>query len=829
MVDRTNRSAAISAALILLAGLPAVGQDCRPAEVRIFVRDSQESPILDAQVSVGTSESRSTPVSGFLEFANVVCGKASVHVSKVGFEPSDTAVQVGGQAVIDVSITLNPQVVRSSVEVTAAARPIEQSSTQSYEIHPAEAKALPINPATAADALPLVPGVVRSPSGELIIDGSGEQRSSLVVNQSDVTDPATGKFGNTVPIDGIESVNVLTTPFLAQYGRFTQSVVAIETKRGGEKWHADLSDPFPDFRIRSHRMVGIRNETPSGVLGGPLIPNRLYFITSLHYFLDKMQERTLGFPHNVSKVERVNSFTQLDYMVSPRQFVNFTWHFSPEHINYVAPDYFKPQPSTPGYAQRNYIATLADHVGMFGGALDSSVTMQRFHTFVNAQGDGEMVLRPQGASGNYFGVQTRDAWRKEWLEIWSPAPWRYLGAHQWQLGTSTTVAYNRGFFNFHPVQIRGPQSQLLERVDFINPGPYKRTDLELTAYAQDHWILTSRFAIDYGVRLEHQRLASNFRIAPRVGLAWNLTPDGKTVFRAGWGQFYDHIPLDVYAFSRYPTRTITAYMADGSIFGQPITYANVIGDVAGPRSFLVNGSRVAGAFSPRGSTLNFQLERNFAPFLRLRGVYTDNRSVGLIVLDPGRLGAANEVVLNGDGRSRYRQVELTAKISLRDAQNLVISYVHSRAEGSLNTFDSFLGNYALPLFHQDVYTNLPGDVPNRFLAWGRMNVPFWDLKIMPAVEWRSGFPYVVCDQFQNYVGHPYGDATRFGNFFSADTRLMRDFKISEKHVVRLSVTGSNLTNRFNPLAVHSNVSDPRFGVFFGNNKRRYRFDFEIVR
>ena len=829
MADRTGRRAAIGAALILLATLPAVGQTCRPAAVRILVKDSQESPVFDAQVSIGPGQSLTTPVSGAVEFANVACGKATVHVSKAGFDPGETTVDVGVQPVVDISLTLNPQVVRSSVEVSAAPPPIEQSSSQNYEIHPAEVKAQPANPATAADALPLVPGVVRSPNGELIIDGSGEQRSSLVVNQSDVTDPATGKFGNTVPIDGIESVNVLTTPFLAQYGRFTQSVVVIETRRGGDKWHADLSDPFPDFRVRSNRMVGIRNETPRGVIGGPLLANRLYFITSLHYFLDKMQERTLGFPHNVSKVERINSFTQLDYVMSPRQIVNLTWHFSPEHINYVAPDYFKPQPATPAYAQRNYIATLADHLGLFGGTLDSSVTMQRFHTFVHAQGDGEMILSPQGTSGNYFGAQSRDAWRKEWVEIWSPAPWRLLGMHQWKLGTSTTLAYNRGFFSFHPVQIRGLRSQLLERVDFTNPGAYKRTDLEFTTYAQDHWMITPRLSIDYGVRLEHQRLASSLRIAPRAGLAWNLTTDGKTVFRAGYGQFYDHIPLDVYAFSRYPTRTITDYAPDGSILGEPVTYTNVIGDVAGPRSFLVNGSRVAGAFSPRGATLNFQLERSFAPFLRLRAVYTDNRSVGLIVLDPGRLGPANEIVLNGDGSSRYRQAEFTAKIAWKDAQNLVLSYVHSRAEGSLNTFDSFLGNYALPLFHQDVYTNLPGDVPNRILAWGRMNVPFWKLKIMPAVEWRSGFPYVVYDQFQNYVGHPNGDATRFGNFFSSDARLMRDFNVSQKHVIRLSVTGSNLTNRFNPLAVHNNVSDPRFGVFFGNNKRRYRFDFEIVR
>ena len=146
------------------------------------------------------------------------------------------------------------------------------------------------------------------------------------------------------------------------------------------------------------------------------------------------------------------------------------------------------------------------------------------------------------------------------------------------------------------------------------------------------------------------------------------------------------------------------------------------------------------------------------------------------------LGRCPSAAAPGDGSSRYRQAEFTAKIAWKDAQNLMFSYVHSRAEGSLNMFDSFLGNYALPLFHQDVYTNLPGDVPNRFLAWGRMNVPFWSLKIMPAVEWRSGFPYVVYDQFQNYVGHPYSDATRFANFFSADARLMRDFKVSEIRV-----------------------------------------------
>jgi hypothetical protein len=31
-------------------------------------------------------------------------------------------------------------------------------------------------------------------------------------------------------MDAIETFNVLNTPFLAQYGRFTQSVIAVETR-----------------------------------------------------------------------------------------------------------------------------------------------------------------------------------------------------------------------------------------------------------------------------------------------------------------------------------------------------------------------------------------------------------------------------------------------------------------------------------------------------------------------------------------------------------------------------------------------------------------------
>jgi hypothetical protein len=227
-------------------------------------------------------------------------------------------------------------------------------------------------------------------------------------------------------------------------------------------------------------------------------------------------------------------------------------------------------------------------------------------------------------------------------------------------------------------------------------------------------------------------------------------------------------------------------------------------------------------------TFNGQVEHRFSRLLHVRATYTDSHSVGLITFEPDLLGTTHEIVLNGDGTSTYKQFETTTKLTWRGGQQLVFSYTRSRAQGTSNNFDTYLGNFPLPELRPVAYSNLPADLPNRFLLWGHVKIPFWKLEMQPVIEFRTGFPYAQYDAFQNYVGIPYTDATRFPDFFSADARVMRDFKVSAKYGVRLSVTGSNLTNHFNALEVHDNTADPQFGVFFGNYHRRYRFDFDFL-
>ena len=802
------------------------GQTCSTGLLRVQIRDSTGKKVSGAEVRIGTAV-QPTSSEGIAEFSNLACGAATVNVSVPGFHEIRAPFEIVESSSAELSLTLTTAiVVKDSLEVRDTTPTLEQSASPTQQLKLDQVKNLPSRPATVADTLPLVPGIVRSPDGEIKIGGSGEQRSAFTVNQADVTDPATGKFGQTVPVDSAETVEVLTTPFLAQYGNFTSGVVAVATRRGGESWHAELNDPFPDFRWRSWHMRGLQDTTPRTLFSGPLLRQRLYFLSAVQYEVVKKPDRTLPFPFNESKLESINALSQFDYVVSAKQAVTGTLHFSPQHTNFVNPEYFNPQPVTPSYAQHNYVAILSDHLGVGNGTIESTLTVQRFDAAVGTQGASEMFLTPTGNYGNYFSTQHRESGRTEWLETWSPARLMAAGAHFLKFGTLVTHLSNSGELWERPINILSTTGQLLRRIDFIGGSPYDVTDSQVAMFAQDQWSLTPRLSVNLGGRIERQGIAHSVRLAPRTGMSWTPFSNGRTVVRGGYGIFYDRVPLGVYAFGSNPQRVVTDYAADGSVIGDPMNTLNVIAMGAGANSLLIHNQRLPGSFAPQSATWNIQIEERFSAWFRLRAGYSNSRSLGLVVLEPDEI-VNLQTTLRGRGRSAYRQTEITGRFEWKQGQQLFLAYTRSLAEGNLNDSSGFLGNFPAPLIRVDQYANLPGDLPNRFLAWGRVNLP-WGLQLLPIVEYRNGFSYARVDELGDYVGTPFSRRDRFPNFFSADGRMLKDIKVNPKYTLRFSVSGFNLTNHFNALSVHANSADPQYGVFFGNYHLRYRADFDVL-
>jgi hypothetical protein len=800
--------------------------------VSVAIIDQANHPVAGVRVQLSSggnpAASADTDQAGHAEFQELPPGRYQITANKEGFRPLVKGDLDFSQSGASMELTLVPVVVqRESVEVTGAAPLVEEGASTSNAMGGQDARTLPTRPATVSDALPLIPGVARQPGGGLQISGSGEHRSSLIVNSADVTDPATGQFGLTVPMDSVETLNVFQTPFLAEYGRFTAGLVSVETRRGGDKWKWEINDPLPEFFIRSWRLRGLRDATPRLNFEGPLVPGKLYFSEGLEYEVRKTPVFTLPFPFNLKRKQGINSFAQFDWVASEKNLVTLTVHVAPQRLGHVNMNYFNPLETTPDASTHNYTATLGDRLALGGGLLDSTASFTKFDARVWSLGGQDLTMAPQGNTGNYFAGQNRAASRLGWLSVYSFAPLKRLGQHNFKLGGYFARSTDRGQVSEHPVNIVDSGGLLLQRIAFTSGKPFDSSDTEIAVFAQDHWMIAPRLAVDLGARLESQAVSEAFRLAPRGGISWNPSSRLGMVLSAGLGLFYDRVPLSVYSFDQCPNQIVTTYNADGSVQAGPILYMNGLGQVLKRRHF-VSLEPTPGNFSPRSTTWSVRVEQPLTRRVKLRAGYMSNLSDGLVLLDrsvanPDTGVAAN--LLSGIGQSRYRQLEITTRVDLGHERHLFLSYVNSRARGDLNEFSGFIGSFPVPIIHPNQFGTLPTDLPHRFLAWGSVPLP-GGFGIAPVAEYRSGFPYVGLDQFQHYAGIP--NSNRFPHFLSADARVWKDIPLNPKYAVRLSVSGFNLSNHFNPEALHWNTGDPAHGLFFGQRGRRFTLDFDVL-
>ncbi len=460
---------------------------------------------------------------------------------------------------------------RDSVTVEEQADAVAATSAANRE----QVRSLPERVADIRGALPLLPGVVRTPEGKLQISGSPEYRSTFLVNAIDVTDPATGGFGATVPIDVVETMQVYKSPFLAEYGRFSAAVVAVTTRRGGDKWHRELNDPTPEFRIRSGRLVGIRGFTPRFAATGPLIRGKLYFAGAGSFELRKRPVYPLPYPRNEEKSQRVNAYAQFDYVPRAGHLVTLSLHVVPQRVAFANLNFYTPQAAAPSGRSHERRAAIADHVETRRGIFESSLSVAEIRGAIWGQGAEPMTFTPTTTLGNYFLTRDRRSRRAQWVESWSYS----TGRHSVRIGGSLARATldetgtARGY-------AFAPRNRAL-------------TDWDGGVYAQDGWEPVRGIRLDAGMRVDRQRLTGFTSVAPRLGAAWSPGESARTVVRGGIGWFYDRVPLSV----------------------------------------------LPGRFSPRSRTWSAGFDRRIGKAVLLHGGYLHSDQSRLVVLEPALAGS----------------------------------------------------------------------------------------------------------------------------------------------------------------------------------------------
>src|ERR1039457_5932056 len=131
--------------------------------VAVLDQDNRAVPGVFVELKTGPNviASAVTDENGQVAFAPLLPARYETSATKDGFTPIHRNDLDLSQDTMSVKLTLVPAARRESVDVQATATPVEQGSSPPSEVATQTARDLPGRPATVADALPLVPGVVQ--------------------------------------------------------------------------------------------------------------------------------------------------------------------------------------------------------------------------------------------------------------------------------------------------------------------------------------------------------------------------------------------------------------------------------------------------------------------------------------------------------------------------------------------------------------------------------------------------------------------------------------------------------------------------------------------
>jgi hypothetical protein len=304
--------------VVSVAVLATVLQAQNPrGSLRGTVQDATGARVTSAKIvmqSVDSSLQRGAISEDRGEFRldDLLPGTYHMTVSAPGFAPAQADVPVAVSSVREVTVTLKPAAVSTTVNVQSQASSI---TTQPMDLASAvhqgvvggqDLEALPLPARSFANIAYLVPGTepvepsdpTKARITAVSTGGSSGLNNELSVDGADNSDDWIGGFLQNFSPDGIQEFAVRTANEDADTGGTTAGSVVITTKRGSNEWHGDgafyeraaqLNARFPienpaqtciDGTCANNPKQPFSRQNYVGTIGGPLARNKVWFFTS---------------------------------------------------------------------------------------------------------------------------------------------------------------------------------------------------------------------------------------------------------------------------------------------------------------------------------------------------------------------------------------------------------------------------------------------------------------------------------------------------------------------------------------------------------------------
>lgn len=580
---RTSRIAALVAVLLFCSCPPnALAQLGQTAALTGTITDASGALLpgvsitVSSEVLIGGSRTTQTDDNGVYRFPALPPGVYQIRVELSGFKvlTREARLELGQTITLDGKLEVGIQ--QETVTVIGASPVVDVKAAGSQKNLPTDVlEQVPFSQRFGPGAMLVAPGV--NPTNYSSY-GSGQSSSNAyLIDGVDVSDPEGGTIWVFANHNWLQEVQVVGLGANAEYGGFTGVASNSLFRSGSNAFHGLFETLYEnDALTGSNTSDAILAANPDLVaakttyvtdttaqVGGPIKRDKLWFFTSFQYYRPKIAPS--GFPPTVPDgMPNPNVGPDARLERSPRFLFKptiklgnndqLTGFFQAERYDVdgrgaagnVAPEATVFEDSA-GFAWNgNYTKVLSS----------SSVFDVRYAGFW-----GYYYLKPYNGNTpgwydvdeDFYGVNSyyyynADRVRHQVNASVTKYASGYAGEHNLKFGAElergyvkTSYGYNGGMYVFSSYGV--PYYANLW-------DGYLKDDINTryALFAQDAWSITPRLTINPGLRIDMHRgfnrhlddtVFKTNPVSPRIGFAWDVLGNSRTVVRGHYGYYYD--------------------------------------------------------------------------------------------------------------------------------------------------------------------------------------------------------------------------------------------------------------------------------------------------
>ncbi|RMG22209.1 MAG: hypothetical protein D6732_26050, partial [Methanobacteriota archaeon] len=207
-------------------------------------------PLIGVNVLVeGTPLGSTTDIDGSYLILNVPPGTYTLTFQYIGYREVH---QSGVKVSVDFTTTVNVEMEEATIElgeaiVVVAKRDVIRKDLTSSQVEVTADDISTIPSENFDDILQLQSGITRDAGGGFHIRGGRSSEVAYWVDGVTITDAFDGSNGVEIENNAIQSLQVISGTFNAEYGQAMSGIINIVTKEGGEKFSGRISSYVGDY------------------------------------------------------------------------------------------------------------------------------------------------------------------------------------------------------------------------------------------------------------------------------------------------------------------------------------------------------------------------------------------------------------------------------------------------------------------------------------------------------------------------------------------------------------------------------------------------------